>query len=90
MAPADDELFPQEQRNRTQEILTKGETHFSVQVYSGVGHGFAVSLVFFFSLEGLGGRKGGTERHRGRGKGMSERAFGDLTDVSLATDTSKS
>ncbi|KAH0199009.1 alpha/beta-hydrolase, partial [Aureobasidium melanogenum] len=41
VAPADDELFPQEQRNRTQEILTKGETHFSVQVYSGVGHGFA-------------------------------------------------
>ncbi|KAI4739642.1 hypothetical protein E4T50_09920 [Aureobasidium sp. EXF-12298] len=30
VAPADDELFPQEQRNRTQEILTRGETHFSM------------------------------------------------------------
>ncbi|KAG9943731.1 alpha/beta-hydrolase, partial [Aureobasidium melanogenum] len=41
VAPADDELFPHEQRNRTQEILAKGEVHFSMQTYSRVGHGFA-------------------------------------------------
>ncbi|CAD0092405.1 unnamed protein product [Aureobasidium mustum] len=41
VAPSDDELFPPDLRNRTQEILAKGKAQFSMQVYSGVGHGFA-------------------------------------------------
>ncbi|KAG9664705.1 alpha/beta-hydrolase, partial [Aureobasidium melanogenum] len=48
VAPADDELFPHEQRSRAQEILMQSGKEFSVQVYSGVGHGFAVSFVFPF------------------------------------------
>lgn len=47
VAPSEDDLFPPEQQNRTQEILTKGGKHFSMQVYSGVGHGFAVSFTPF-------------------------------------------
>jgi dienelactone hydrolase len=59
VAPSDDELFPHEQRNRMQEILTQSGSEFSMQVYSGVGHGFAVSLcmLLFLSL-----RKGGMKR----------------------------
>lgn len=51
VAPSEDELFPPELRNRTQEILAKGKAQFSMQVYSGVGHGFAVSLSFVLSKQ---------------------------------------
>ncbi|KAF2994369.1 hypothetical protein E8E13_001534 [Curvularia kusanoi] len=40
-APNTDALFAPEQRNRTAELMTSGETPFSVQVFSHVGHGFA-------------------------------------------------
>ncbi|THX83462.1 dienelactone hydrolase [Aureobasidium pullulans] len=37
----DGDLFLPESRARTVEILTEGEKKFNMQVYSGVGHGFA-------------------------------------------------
>ncbi|CAD0025332.1 unnamed protein product, partial [Aureobasidium pullulans] len=40
-APTTDSLFLPESRARTVEILTEGEKRFNLQVYSGVGHGFA-------------------------------------------------
>ncbi|KAB5518015.1 dienelactone hydrolase [Coniochaeta sp. 2T2.1] len=39
--PNTDQLFPPQQRNRTVEILTTGKKRFNLQIFSGVGHGFA-------------------------------------------------
>jgi hypothetical protein len=41
--PSTDKLFQPAERNRTIEILTEGGKHFNMQVFSNVGHGFAVS-----------------------------------------------
>ena len=41
--PATDALFQPEQRSRTVELLTEGGKPFNMQIFSQVGHGFAVS-----------------------------------------------
>lgn len=41
--PNTDKLFMPEQRSRTVEILTSGKKRFNMQIFSDVGHGFAVS-----------------------------------------------
>jgi dienelactone hydrolase len=46
IAPTIDELFSPQQRARTEELLQQGGKEFSIQVYSNVSHGFAVSVDF--------------------------------------------
>lgn len=43
--PATDKLFMADERTRTTEILTESEQRFNLQIFSNVGHGFAVSVV---------------------------------------------
>jgi dienelactone hydrolase len=43
-APNTDQLFMPEQRARAVEILAENEQKFNMQIFSGVSHGFAVSL----------------------------------------------
>jgi dienelactone hydrolase len=46
-APNTDQLFTPEQRARTVEILAENEQKFNMQIFSGVSHGFAVSLALY-------------------------------------------
>jgi dienelactone hydrolase len=48
IAPTTDELFSSQQRARTEEILHQSGKGFSIQVYSNVSHGFAVSVISQF------------------------------------------
>jgi dienelactone hydrolase len=42
--PSTDKLFSPEARARVVEICTEKKQPFNMQIFSGVGHGFAVSL----------------------------------------------
>jgi dienelactone hydrolase len=50
VAPTIDELFSPQQRARTEELLQQSGKGSSIQVYSNVSHGFAVSVIY---LEGI-------------------------------------